>query len=172
MPHHPCPKEFRQAIRNSQSRDREIIARLWLSEGIPYAFREKASIYDELRYWLSDRLDVNCKDVTIVGSGRIGFSMKPSKYGAQFGGGDGSDLDFSIVNRHLFDLCAAEALSFKLEFESNRLNPNSNQRKYWSDTVGRIQSHLSAGFVDTFSIPGMKDISPSILLVKDGGCRG
>lgn len=165
MVHHPCANDFRQVLLAAQDRDRKTIARLWLSEGIPYAFRDKASAYDELRYWLANKLSVNGKDVTIVGSGRIGFSMSPSKYGVVFN--NGSDLDFSIVNENLFNACSADAVNFKREFEAGRLNPNKRQKVWWPDTIKRLPSNLSAGFVDTFNIPGDKEMSPSILLVKD-----
>ncbi len=34
-------------------RERSVVARLWVSEGIPFAFRECPALYEEARTWLA-----------------------------------------------------------------------------------------------------------------------
>jgi hypothetical protein len=58
-------------------------------------------LYEAVREWMSVRLQVHPKNVTLIGSARIGFSMCPRpNYGRQFGAN--SDLDFSVVDERLF----------------------------------------------------------------------
>lgn len=169
MRYHPELEEFREVLKAAGKYDLEAIARLWLSEGIPYAFRETAGIYDELRFWLACRLGVNGKDVTIVGSGRIGFSMSPRKFGATFG--DNSDLDLSVVNLCLFEKCSREAQKFKEDFVSGELRGSDTQNNNWADTIKYLDNNLRSGFVDTFKIPAGKLSAPTILSIKDSMYR-
>ena len=85
--------------------DRDVryaICRLWLSEGIPFAFKARPAVYEALRIWLARRLDVQAKEVTIVGSGRQGYSLSPDQNaGRPFG--QQSDLDMTTISVRLFE---------------------------------------------------------------------
>src|SRR3990172_9093625 len=81
---------------------RYAISRLWLSEGIPFAFKARPAVYEALRIWIARRLDVQAKEVTIVGSGRQGYSLSPDQNaGRPFG--QQSDLDMTTISVRLFE---------------------------------------------------------------------
>ena len=77
---YPCQAKLREAIEAGRQ-DRAIVARLWVAEGIPYAFRKCPALYEEIRSWLADGLDVDAKEISIAGSGRTGYSLR-QKIGA------------------------------------------------------------------------------------------
>ena len=54
---------------------RVSIARLWLSEGIPYAFKDCPGIYESVRTWLSSCLGIHAKEIGITGSAMLGTSL-------------------------------------------------------------------------------------------------
>ncbi len=78
---------------------------LWLSEGIPFAFKTKPGIYEALRIWLAHRLNIQAKQITVVGSGRQGYSLSPDQnVGRPFV--PQSDLDMTVISSSLFQrLC-------------------------------------------------------------------
>lgn len=55
----------------------------------------------ELRETVSTNFDIGFQDVIIVGSGKLGFSIKPSKRYVHFC--DESDIDVAIVSTKLFE---------------------------------------------------------------------
>jgi hypothetical protein len=59
------------------------------------------SVYYELRDEVADHFKIHPSAVVLIGSGRTGFSLKPSKRFEAFG--DASDLDLAIVSREKFD---------------------------------------------------------------------
>jgi hypothetical protein len=82
--------------KNGGNQSKTAIARLWLSEGIPFSFKQNPALYESVRDWLGTRLDVDPKEISLTGSGRIGQSLAPKKLGANFS--EDSDLDFFIVS--------------------------------------------------------------------------
>src|SRR5258706_16481232 len=50
---YPSADALLDAARTGNRDARHAIARLWLSEGIPFAFRTRPSVYESLRAWLS-----------------------------------------------------------------------------------------------------------------------
>ncbi|GAB2866299.1 hypothetical protein GCM10027277_38930 [Pseudoduganella ginsengisoli] len=155
---HPDAEIFKSIVMNSSLRERETLVRLWLTEGIPYAFKSSAATYDEMRRWLAARLRVHSKDVTLVGSARIGFSMKPTVFGRAFG--KTSDLDLTIVNQDLFNACQADAEKFSFDFSESQIIPRSEtQKRNWEDSVRRLPSMIKMGFIDTYLYPGNENYS-------------
>jgi hypothetical protein len=163
--HHPEPEVFRAVILSSSLHDRQSLVRLWLTEGIPYAFKNCAGTYDEMREWLAKQLGIHAKDVTLVGSGRIGFSMRPIGFGREYCAS--SDLDLTMVNIGLFESCIADARRFAEHYSKKLVVPrNERQRIFWEDNIRRLESHVRSGFVDTWLFPGSDDYK-SILKVND-----
>lgn len=81
--------------------DLEKFVRLWLTEGVPFAFKDRPIVYEALREWVAALLDIFPKDVSMVGSARIGFSLAPQKQLREFTVGS-SDLDLFVVSAPLF----------------------------------------------------------------------
>jgi hypothetical protein len=59
------------------------------------------STYSDLRSEVADHFKIHPSAVVLIGSGRTGFSLKPTKRYVAFG--DSSDLDFAIVSKDKFD---------------------------------------------------------------------
>src|SRR5665647_3686824 len=82
---YPDAKRLMEVASTGGEQSKIAIARLWLSEGIPYAFKSRPGVYESVRTWLGTRLDVDPKEVNLTGSARIGQSLAPSKLGSSFG---------------------------------------------------------------------------------------
>lgn len=91
--------EFRQLL-NQQS-DAQLLDPCLRGEATPYVCETKPETWDAFREEFVNRLGVDRTDIRIVGSGRLGFSMKPGLDLRAFR--DKSDIDVAIVNPLLFD---------------------------------------------------------------------
>jgi len=106
MPRYPTSAEFRELLRTTD--DIEEVLYKHILEGLPYAFHDSESDYTKLRRHVSTVLEVPMRDLTIVGSGRIGFSLDPNQFGRPFS--DTSDLDMVVVSAPVFDSAWMELL--------------------------------------------------------------
>ena len=128
------------------------VARLWLSEGIPFAFRASPALYEEIRTWLASRLGVDPKEITIVGSARLGQSLDPRTLGAPFSAA--SDLDLTTVSQSLFDRLVADFNAWAADYETGVVHPgNSRERRFWDDNLKRGQDLIGRGFMDSKLVP-------------------
>jgi hypothetical protein len=150
---YPEPGQFREILSAVSRRGREILVRLWLTEGIPFAFRQCPAVYDELRVWLGSRLEVHPKQITLLGSGRIGFSLaSPPKFGRAFG--EHSDLDFSIVSLELFQIFEQTFHQFERDYAGGSVQPrHETERRYWNDNLVFGRRNLPKGFFDADKVP-------------------
>jgi hypothetical protein len=82
--------------------DSRRFAALWLAEGVPFAFLDYPGAFQAAREVLAHDLKVSFRDVSLVGSARIGYSLNPEKFGNAFQPGV-SDIDLFVVNEKLFD---------------------------------------------------------------------
>jgi hypothetical protein len=74
---YPSKDEFSELL---DSRNHIKIVDELLIAGIPFAFRDSPADYDALRTTLGTALHLSADAMTVVGSGRIGFSLSPEKY--------------------------------------------------------------------------------------------
>ena len=149
---HPPPSLVLTVAGQGGDQARVALARLWLSEGIPYAFRKCPAIYESVRSWLSVFLGVHAKEISIVGSARIGASIAPRKLGKKFS--DDSDLDLVIVSKDLFRAVVEEFRQWSLAFESGEVAAkNPREEKYWRENNKIAPRNITAGFLDPKFIP-------------------
>ena len=133
---------------------RVALARLWLSEGIPYAFRDCPAVYESVRTWLSAWLDVHAKEIGVSGSARLGASLAPAKLGKKFGAT--SDLDLFIVSASLFRELREEFRNWSFDYESNRVVPhNDREALFWRDNNARGPKMIDRGLLDQKMIPNL-----------------
>jgi hypothetical protein len=131
---------------------REEVVRLWLTEGIPFAFRLCPIVYEEMRSWLASRLDVGAKEITLVGSARIGFSLAGAIFGRPFD--HQSDLDLCVVSEPRFVALAETFSRWTKDYTENQVLPSSaRQKRFWDQNVEFGRRNLSIGFVDANKIP-------------------
>lgn len=93
------PDEFRDLL--EQQAEGQLLGLCLRDDLIPYVFEPKPEAWDTFRDELVSRLGVARADIRVVGSGRLGFSMKPGRNLKSFG--DRSDIDIVFVNATLFD---------------------------------------------------------------------
>lgn len=135
---------------------RTAFARLWLSEGIPYAFRGCPAVYESLRTWLSAWLGVHAKEIGVSGSARIGASLAPGKLGIKFG--NHSDLDLFIVSPTFFQDMREEFRTWSFDYECSRVAPrNDREAAFWSDNNARGPKVIDRGFIDQKMIPNLPE---------------
>ncbi len=135
---------------------RLTLARLWLSEGIPFAFRQNPALYEVVRVWLASRLRIDPKDITLIGSARLGQSLFSNPIGSVFS--KESDLDFTVVSSMLFEKLASEFNSWAFAYESGSMIPhNDRERRFWEDNIKRGPDILGRGFIDSEMIPLRKE---------------
>lgn len=161
---YPSAEELARASYAGGPQVRLFLARLWLSEGIPFAFRARPAVYEHMRSFLASRLGVDPKDITLIGSARVGQSLSPSTLGRPFS--SDSDLDLTVVSPDLFNRLVAEFNAWAYDFESGVAQPaNSRERRFWNDHLERGPDVIGRGFLDSKMIP----LRHSYVLAKQVG---
>lgn len=161
---YPDVKLIVNAAKNGGEFSKAAIARLWLSEGIPFAFKKSPALYEVIRGWLGTRLAVEPKEIHLCGSARIGQSLAPQKMGKEFG--SHSDLDLFVVSESLFSKVSVDFNKWSYEFERGDVQPrNENEAGYWKENSSRGQKNLQRGFLDTSIVPN-RDAYPTIINIS------
>ena len=148
------PKEERakHLLKQGSCRDIEAFIRLWLTEGVPGAFHKFPILYEEMRIWIADQLNICPKEVGLIGSARSGYAMgERKKFGRPFG--PKSDLDLCIVSETYFCKIQKEFNLFKQEYKSGEVVPRPEEKKYWDENLKFGQKNFSRGFFDGNKIP-------------------
>jgi hypothetical protein len=142
-----------EAIKSGDIDTYSALARLWLSEGIPYCFRFRPAVYEGMRMWLSQKLQFHAKEITLIGSGRLGYSLSPDEnLGRPFG--RDSDLDLTAVSSALFAQLEGAFNRWRADYIKGVVSPrNTRERKYWEDNAKKVPSNLACGFIDPHKIP-------------------
>lgn len=158
---YPDPNELKKHLRSFNDKEKSWFIRLWLSEGIPYYFQDNPLKYEEIRDYISNRLNIHQKEITLIGSARIGISLSPPpKYGNQFS--KDSDFDFSIISSELFEQCSEAFLKWNNDYQSGEIKPkNENELKYWKDNSQHVPKNINSGFIDPYKIPNRTEYQPS-----------
>ncbi|MDE2759650.1 MAG: hypothetical protein OXH90_05045 [Paracoccaceae bacterium] len=139
---------FLEALKENR-RSRESIARLWISEGIPYAFKDFPALYEEIRRWLGYKLEISPKQISLTGSARLGFSLHLGKKL-----GSNSDYDWFVVDENLFSNLDKEFSIWLNDYESNKVAPkNSTEQRFWDENLIVGKRNLHYGFFDTNKVP-------------------
>ena len=84
---------------NSRTLDWIIDSQLF--SGVPFFSSKSPEVHRQMTREIADGLMVQESDICVVGSGRIGFSLSPLKFGRPFS--DNSDLDIVVVSASIFD---------------------------------------------------------------------
>jgi len=149
---YPAAAEIAHACASGGVAARLAVARLWLSEGIPFAFRDIPVLYEHVRFWLASRLAVDPKEITLVGSARLGQSLAPKTLGTPFSAK--SDLDFTTVSSSLFERLVTDFNSWASDYEMGKVNPkNEREKGFWNDNLSRGPEIIGRGFMDSKLIP-------------------
>jgi hypothetical protein len=143
MSSYPTSAQFAELLIRS---DLGEVVETYIFRGVPYAFRDNQADYLRLLGHISEGLGVPQEDLTLIGSGRIGFSLDPDRYGSPFS--DASDLDMVIVSAQLFDASWLDLLRWhraywRLPESVKRSHVEHQQHVYF----GRIWPHKLTGIL-------------------------
>ncbi|MDE3258212.1 MAG: hypothetical protein OYM47_10300 [Gemmatimonadota bacterium] len=149
---YPASDQLLEALDTSGYSDRVAIARQWLSEGVPSAFQHCPAVFESLRFWLALKLGVKAKEISLVGSARLGWSLAPRKMGKPFD--RESDLDLFVISQSLFPLICEDFCRWNSDYVNGRISPeNKNEAEYWRDNSRRGSGLIERGFMDAKLIP-------------------
>jgi hypothetical protein len=150
---YPYASEVAYAYKALAKDGREGILRSLLTEGIPYAFQNLPVLYEIVRDFISKRLGVEPRQVTLIGSARVGYSLAPPpEYGRPFG--DESDLDLTIFSETLFTGLVFDFTSWQQDLESGRVTRTGLPfEKYWDENLRVVPLNIRRGFVDPHKVP-------------------
>jgi len=129
------------------------LLRLWVSEGIPFAFRKMPLLYESIRHWLGLRLAIHPKLITVIGSARLGYSLEPlPKFGRPLS--PTSDLDLSIVTDTVFGRLRQDFDRWKGDMKVGTVRPrNKTEERFWPVNLEMLPKNIFRGFVDPYKIP-------------------
>ncbi len=169
---YPEAKLISEAAKNGGESARQAIARQWLSEGIPFAFKECPGIYESIRSWVGSRLNIDPKELNVTGSARLGQSLAPNKMGKPFG--DGSDLDIFIISSELFEQLKSDFHQWSYDFETGVISA-SNEREsgFWTENLHRGPKNIARGFIDSNIVPNhdkyryVRNVAQTMYLLKE-----
>jgi hypothetical protein len=150
---YPSLHEIIEALRVDDRDVRYALARLWLSEGIPFAFKSSPAIYDALRLWLARNIGVESKEVTLIGSARQGYSLSPDVTGGRVFGPQ-SDLDLSVISAALFERVSNAYARWQDDYTRGLVQPRHEREKhFWDENARACPVGLAHGFIDPHKIP-------------------
>ena len=166
---YPKAEDLLQALALG-SRERAVVARLWVSEGIPFAFRECPALYEEARTWLAKQLGLDPKEISLTGSGRLGYSLAPQKWGDAYDPLS-SDLDVFAVSERLFDALREDFERWRGDYQSGKIIARSNrERRYWSQNLKWGGRNITRGFLDSWKVPNRPTAYPVASRIKRLPC--
>ena len=119
----------------------------------PYIYKEIPILYEQIVQFLADELELDFSDVKLIGSAKTGFSISPNPdYGKPFT--EKSDIDFTIVNKELFQNLVLEFNLWKELYEKQEIEPNNDTERYfWNDNLINVSKNITRGFLDTYKVP-------------------
>lgn len=153
---YPSAASILSALRSKHGQVPYALSSLWLSEGIPFAFKENPSVYEALRIWLARSLGIEAKELTLIGSGRQGYSLSPNAtFGRTFG--NHSDLDFSAVSGAFFARLKTAYERWEHDYLNGVVAPrHDRERDLWNENKRTCPVGLTRGFLDPHKIPTWK----------------
>src|SRR6266568_4700859 len=91
--------EFRQLV--TATSDTDLLGPCLYDDATPYVFDSDPARWETFRGEIAAELGIAAGDIRIIGSARLGFSLKPGTNLKQFT--DASDIDVIVINAELFD---------------------------------------------------------------------
>lgn len=148
-PSHVLLKDVYCKINNNE---RLGVIRLWITEGIPYAFKDYPLLYEEIRAFIAKGVSVHTKEVTLVGSARIGYSLSEKEWGRKFN--NNSDLDFTIISNDLYERIVQDFQKWTRDLESRRITPKDYKEMLtWINNIEYLDQKIPRGFIQLKLLP-------------------
>ncbi len=115
-------KDFEKDLLSTPIRD---VTNKYLFDNYPFCFQDKPDLLIQFRNDICDQFKIHNKNFCIVGSGKIGFSLRPSKYGSKFS--EASDIDIVLISDELFQSLWLQLLAFK-KTSTYKLSPQFKKK--------------------------------------------
>lgn len=149
---YPNPSLFKTVYLNTNDKERLGIIRLWMTEGIPYAFKSHPLLFEEIRNYIAQSLKVDSKEISLVGSARIGYSLSKKEWGRPFN--SNSDFDFIIISDTLYSNIVKEFQNWVSDIEKGIVLPNNSyEMNIWLSNIKHLDQQIPKGFIQTKFIP-------------------
>jgi hypothetical protein len=166
------PDGFKEFYKKVSSNEKKSLLRHFIVNNVPFAFKTKPILYEQLTQYIADKLQIAPSEVKLIGSAKTGFSISPPPYyGNNFG--SHSDLDFSIVNEEIFNDMEGEFQNWANLFREKQITAyNETEERYWFQNLDSGAGQIRNGFIDTHLIPNRdlfvttKKINNSMWLIK------
>jgi hypothetical protein len=142
----------RCAVEFNQRQQFARITRTWISEGIPFAYRTCPLAFEIVREWVADRFGITPREVTVVGSTRLGYSASPGNFGQPFRPGNArtsSDLDLAIVSQRLFNECSEAFAAWESDVSVGKFQVTRDLSR---ENLKVVPRNIRKGFVDPHKI--------------------
>jgi hypothetical protein len=146
------PEDFKKFYLTINSNEEESLLRHFIVNNVPFVFKEKPMLYEQLTKYVGDKLVIAASEIKLIGSAKTGFSISPNTYGKAFG--NHSDLDFSIISERVFLQLENEYLKWSNLYKEKKLQPiNQIEEKYWTENLETGKGQIRKGFLDPRFIP-------------------
>lgn len=96
---YPTPDQFKSLLQQTESLTQ--VNKQYVFEGEAFCFRKQPQDYQVMRELLAEGIGLNPEDFTIVGSGKIGFSLDPKNPFTPYT--VDKDIDVVVTSAPLFD---------------------------------------------------------------------
>ena len=147
----PNPEQFLSCWTSLPEWAKSGLVSLMLSEGVPAAYLSNPLIFDQVRRGLGSRLNIDPKQVTIVGSLRLGYSLgPPPRWGKPSSAS--SDLDLAAISHQLFDELCEAFNNWSAKVKATGI-PEGRSYRYWSENLRLLPDNISKGFIDPHFLP-------------------
>lgn len=162
--------QFLDLYRSASSEvERKLLLRHVIRFNTPYVFKDCPLVYEQIRHYLSELLEIEVADVMLIGSAKTGFSMSTAEYGKGFS--EKSDLDFTIVSSRVFEALKEEYGIWREKYMNGIVMPrNETEQKYWDGNLSVIQRNISRKFIDSNKLPN-RECCPKTKLINDAMYR-
>lgn len=144
-------ENFKDTYRTLASIELSSYIRHIFVDNTPYMFREMPLLYKNIIFYIAEELDLKYHEILLIGSAKTGFSMSPESYGEKFS--EERDLDFTIINKRLFEDLKTEFELWENMYMDSSLIPRGREKEYWDDNLERVPKNLDRGFIDSNKIP-------------------
>jgi hypothetical protein len=143
---------LRSALNFKQRQQFARMTRAWISEGIPFAYQSCPLAFEIVREWVADRFGITPRDVTVIGSVRLGYSASTGNFGRPFRPGDrrdSSDLDLAIISQRVFVECSEAFKAWEADARDGKFQVAND---LFRENLRLLPGNIRNGFVDPHKI--------------------